>query len=225
MSDATSQSSSWLRSLCCRVLRSSHIPEHVAIIMDGNRRFARKMQYSRCFQGHVIGFDKLMETLDWCLDLGITELTVYAFSIENFKRSKEEVDGLMELAKQKICKLLEERSVEFALVSNLVSCLFVVHCRELIMKHGVCIRVLGDLELLPRDVLEAVARAVNFSRDNNRSAQQPHHCIDPVVFTQSFPECLLCVHVSSRDDRGSSPSLPRSAGWSHPSERHLRRGI
>lgn len=67
------------------------------------------MQYSRTFQGHVLGFDKFMETLEWCLDLGITELTVYAFSIENFKRPKEEVDGLMELAKQKVTKLLDER--------------------------------------------------------------------------------------------------------------------
>lgn len=67
------------------------------------------MRYSRSFQGHVLGFDKLLETLEWCLDLGITEMTVYAFSIENFKRSKEEVDGLMELAKQKVAKLLEER--------------------------------------------------------------------------------------------------------------------
>lgn len=104
------QNSSWLRSLCCRILRTGEIPKHVAIIMDGNRRFARKMRYDRCFEGHVLGFDKLLETLEWCLDLGITELTVYAFSIENFKRSKEEVDGLMELAKQKVASLLEERS-------------------------------------------------------------------------------------------------------------------
>lgn len=143
------QSSSWVRSFCCRVLQTGKIPRHVAIIMDGNRRFAKKMHYVRSFQGHVSGFEKLLETLEWCLDLGITELTVYAFSIENFKRSKEEVDGLMELAKQKVAKLLEER--------------------ELIMKHGVCIRVLGDLELLPSDVLESVARAVNFSRDNTRA--------------------------------------------------------
>ena len=100
---------SWIRSFCCRILKAGHIPKHVAIIMDGNRRFAKKMQYNRTFQGHVLGFDKFMETLEWCLDLGITELTVYAFSIENFKRPKEEVDGLMELAKQKVTKLLDER--------------------------------------------------------------------------------------------------------------------
>ena len=67
------------------------------------------MQYNRSMEGHISGFEKFKETLEWCLDLGVTELTVYAFSIENFKRSKEEVDGLMELAKQKIAKLLENR--------------------------------------------------------------------------------------------------------------------
>ena len=101
--------SSWVRALCCKVLNAGHIPKHVAIIMDGNRRFARKMQYSKIFQGHVQGFSKFIETLEWCLDLGVTEMTVYVFSIENFKRSKEEVDGLMELAKQKVSKLLDKR--------------------------------------------------------------------------------------------------------------------
>ena len=99
----------WFRGLCCRVLRAGEIPRHVAIIMDGNRRFARKMHYDQSMRGHVLGFEKFKETLEWCYDLGVTELTVYAFSIENFKRSKEEVDGLMELAKLKIDKLLEEK--------------------------------------------------------------------------------------------------------------------
>lgn len=50
-----------------------------------------------------------LQTLRWCLNLGIREVTVYAFSIENFKRSKEEVDGLMDLARQKFSRLLEEQ--------------------------------------------------------------------------------------------------------------------
>lgn len=103
--------SSWWRTLCCRVLKTGRIPRHVAIIMDGNRRFAKKMRYSKVFQGHVLGFSKFIETLEWCLDLGVTEMTVYVFSIENFKRSKEEVDGLMELAKQKVAKLLDKRYI------------------------------------------------------------------------------------------------------------------
>lgn len=54
-------------------------------------------------------FDRLAETLHWCLELGIQEVTVYAFSIENFKRTKEEVDALMDLARQKFQRLLDEK--------------------------------------------------------------------------------------------------------------------
>lgn len=51
----------------------------------------------------------MSETLNWCMDLGIPEVTVYAFSIENFKRSKEEVDDLMNLAREKFKRLIEEK--------------------------------------------------------------------------------------------------------------------
>lgn len=54
-------------------------------------------------------FDKLSETLQWCLELGIPEVTVYALSIENFKRSKSEVDALLDLARQKFKRLLDEK--------------------------------------------------------------------------------------------------------------------
>lgn len=54
-------------------------------------------------------FDKLAETLRWCLDFGVQEVTVYAFSIENFKRSQEEVDSIMSLAREKFTRLLEEK--------------------------------------------------------------------------------------------------------------------
>ncbi|MBN3297710.1 DHDDS synthase, partial [Amia calva] len=123
------------------------MPKHIAFIMDGNRRYARKQHVERQ-EGHTQGFDKLAETLRWCLNLEIQEVTVYAFSIENFKRSKEEVDGLMELAKQKFGKLLEEQ--------------------DNLEKHGVCIRVLGDLSLLPKDLQEVIARAVLATKTHNK---------------------------------------------------------
>ncbi|CAH1798900.1 unnamed protein product [Owenia fusiformis] len=138
----------WYHRLCQRVLKAGPVPRHVAFIMDGNRRFAKKQHIERA-EGHVKGFDKLAETLDWCLRLGITEVTVYAFSIENFKRSKEEVEGLMELAKQKFTRLLQER--------------------ELIEKHDVCVRVIGDITMLPSDVQEVVAEAVYISRNNKKA--------------------------------------------------------
>lgn len=138
----------WFQSFCLRVLKCGPVPQHVAFIMDGNRRFARKKSV-HTIEGHSLGFEKLAETLQWCLDLGITEVTVYAFSIENFKRSQEEVDGLMELARKKFLRLLEEK--------------------DQIMKHGVCVRVIGDLTLLPRDVQEVIAEAMFISRNNTRA--------------------------------------------------------
>ncbi|KAL5010632.1 hypothetical protein ScPMuIL_012937 [Solemya velum] len=144
----TRTNQTWAHRLCTWILKSGPVPKHVAIIMDGNRRFALKNSMQRA-EGHLKGFDKLAEVLDWCLNLGITEVTVYAFSIENFKRSKDEVDCLMELARQKFARLLQEK--------------------EQIMKHGVCIRVLGDLSLLPRDILEELAESVECSKNNTRA--------------------------------------------------------
>ncbi|XP_010082730.1 PREDICTED: dehydrodolichyl diphosphate synthase isoform X3 [Pterocles gutturalis] len=107
---------SWIREgeltiierFCANIIKAGPMPKHVAFIMDGNRRYARKCHVERQ-EGHSQGFDKLAQTLRWCLNLGIREVTVYAFSIENFKRSKEEVDGLMDLARQKFSRLLEEQ--------------------------------------------------------------------------------------------------------------------
>ncbi|XP_012941490.1 dehydrodolichyl diphosphate synthase complex subunit DHDDS [Aplysia californica] len=140
--------STWLQRACEAVLSAGPIPRHVAIIMDGNRRFAVKNSLAKS-EGHVKGFDKLAETLEWCLDLGITEVTVYAFSIENFKRSPDEVNCLMELSRQKFARLLQEK--------------------DLIHQHGVCVRILGDISRLPSDLQELLAEAVSISANNKRA--------------------------------------------------------
>ncbi|KAF7691976.1 dehydrodolichyl diphosphate synthase complex subunit DHDDS [Silurus meridionalis] len=138
---------SLLERLSANILKAGPMPKHVAFIMDGNRRYARKKHVERQ-KGHTQGFDKLAEALRWCLNLGIHEVTVYAFSIENFKRSKEEVNGLMELAKEKFLRLLDEQ--------------------ENLEKHGVCIRVLGDLTLLPEDLQHVIAKAVVSTRAHTK---------------------------------------------------------
>merc|ERR1712142_575833 len=89
------------------ILRGGDMPAHVAFIMDGNRRYARNKN-ERVIKGHESGFTKLVEVLSWCEMLDIREATVYAFSAENFKRPQEEVDGLMDLAREKFLKLLKE---------------------------------------------------------------------------------------------------------------------
>lgn len=194
------QLSLWER-FCANILKAGPVPKHVAFIMDGNRRYAKKCQMEHQ-EGHSKGFNKLAETLQWCLNLGIREVTVYAFSIENFKRPKSEVDGLMDIAREKFGHLLEEQ--------------------EEIQKHGVCIRVLGDLHLLPLDLQKQMAQAVQATKNYNQCflnicfAYTSRHeisnavkemawgveqgLLDPSDVTESLLEkCLYTCHSSNPD--------------------------
>ncbi|CAG9764148.1 unnamed protein product [Ceutorhynchus assimilis] len=133
---------------CIKILKCGPIPEHVAIIMDGNRRYAQKQHVEKA-EGHSKGFDKLSDCLSWCRELEVKEVTVYAFSIENFKRSKEEVDQLMQLAREKFARLFEEQ--------------------DKLNEHGVCIRVIGNLALLPEDLRKLIAKAMLMTEHNNKA--------------------------------------------------------
>ncbi|XP_047989465.1 dehydrodolichyl diphosphate synthase complex subunit DHDDS [Leguminivora glycinivorella] len=132
---------------CIKVVKCGRVPQHIAFIMDGNRRYAKKHRVQSS-KGHSEGFNKLSETLKWCLDLGIPEVTVYAFSIENFKRTDEEVNGLMDLARDKFQRLLEEI--------------------DQINEWGVRLHVAGRLTLLPDDLRALVAKAMLLTRHNNK---------------------------------------------------------
>lgn len=72
---------------------TTHVPQHVSFILDGNRRWAKREGLSNV-EGHMRGMDKTFELVDWCLEKGISYLTVYAFSTENWNRSEEELDYL-----------------------------------------------------------------------------------------------------------------------------------
>uniref|UniRef100_A0A8C7C063 Alkyl transferase n=1 Tax=Neovison vison TaxID=452646 RepID=A0A8C7C063_NEOVI len=162
----------WER-FCANIIKAGPMPKHIAFIMDGNRRYARKCQVERQ-EGHSQGFNKLAETLRWCLNLGILEVTVYAFSIENFKRSKSEVDGLMDLARQKFRRLMEEQ--------------------EKLQKHGVCIRVLGDLHLLPLDLQELIAQAVQATKNYNNDVSES--LLDKCLYTNHSPHPDILIRTS-----------------------------
>ncbi|WP_311170450.1 polyprenyl diphosphate synthase [Halobellus ordinarius] len=109
-------------------------PTHVAIIQDGNRRYARK-QGDDAPEGHREGAKTTERVLEWCDELGIAELTLYAFSTENFDRPDEELQPLFDL--------LESKLYEFADADR-------VH------ENGVRIGAIGDVEQLPERVREAV---------------------------------------------------------------------
>lgn len=119
------------------------VPNHVAIIMDGNRRFADQ-EGKPIIQGHLMGRDKLEDVVDWCVDLGIHVLTVYAFSTENFKRAKEEVDSLMSLFEESFLKIARDDRVH---------------------KNRVKVTVLGQKELLPEPLRDAIKKAEDTSKD------------------------------------------------------------
>ncbi|CAH0717374.1 unnamed protein product, partial [Brenthis ino] len=138
---------SFFQLFCIKIVKTGRVPQHIAFIMDGNRRYAKKFSVN-ISAGHSKGFDKLSETLKWCLDLGIPEVTVYAFSIENFKRTKEEVDALMDLSRDKFNKLLEEI--------------------DQINEWGVRLNVPGRLSLLPEDIQILASKAMLATRHNNK---------------------------------------------------------
>src|SRR4029077_12907655 len=96
------------------------VPRHVAIVMDGNGRWAKKRHMPRFF-GHKQGVDSLVRTVNACADRGIEYLTVFAFSSENWKRPSEEVSGLMGLvlvAVSKYLAKLAERGVRIRIVGD-----------------------------------------------------------------------------------------------------------
>jgi ditrans,polycis-polyprenyl diphosphate synthase len=112
-----------LRALATAVLQAGPTPQHVAIIMDGNRRYARR-HHAAPIAGHAAGFAALQRVLEWGLALGIGTVTVYAFSLENFKRPPAEVDGLMALARDKFRRMLDKTwAVFFVFLKNFISTL------------------------------------------------------------------------------------------------------
>lgn len=110
------------------------MPKHVAIIMDGNRRFARKRGLPPHI-GHVFGSRKAEEVLNWCWELGIKNVTVYAFSTENFKRSEEEKENIFRIVTKELRRLAKDKRIH---------------------KNKVRVKIVGKLELLPSYVKEAI---------------------------------------------------------------------
>ncbi len=141
ISDAAYQA--YERRLLHRVT-SAPIPNHIAIIMDGNRRFAREIGLGNTLDGHTRGRDKLEEVLEWCLEVGVRILTVYAFSTENIKRPSEEVQHLMHLFAENFRKVADDTRVH---------------------QNRIRIKVFGDRDILPDDVKASIQYAEDRTKD------------------------------------------------------------
>ena len=119
------------------------LPQHVAVIMDGNGRWAKERGLARV-AGHNEGMKALREIVRHSSDLGIRYLTVYAFSTENWKRSQEEVSGIFKLLVLYVKSELAELN-----------------------RNKVKMQILGDVSKLPEDAQKAVALAVETTKDND----------------------------------------------------------
>ncbi|MEK6983112.1 MAG: polyprenyl diphosphate synthase [Nanoarchaeota archaeon] len=89
---------------------ASKVPKHIALVLDGNRRYAKKLGLQP-WKGHEYGSKKLEELFRWCIELGIRELTLYCFSTENFKRAKKEVNYLFNLFWKQFNKMKSKQGV------------------------------------------------------------------------------------------------------------------
>src|SRR3989338_5137016 len=85
-------------------------PKHIAIILDGNRRFARRLM-AKPWKGHEFGNEKIKKLLGWCSELEIREVTLYAWSVENFNRPKEEFEFILKLFKEAFEEAMTEKTI------------------------------------------------------------------------------------------------------------------
>ena len=122
-------------------LDSKRIPKHVAIIMDGNGRWAKERGEDRVF-GHINGINSVRLSVEAALRTGVRYLTLYAFSTENWSRPKEEVDALMDLLVSTLIKEVED-----------------------LESKGVRLRAIGDLTTLPKACQDQINKSIQSTKD------------------------------------------------------------
>ena len=125
------------------ILDNDNIPKHVAIIMDGNGRWAKKRKLPRSM-GHKAGVETIRRVIKESHKLGIKYLTLYAFSTENWKRPSDEVSALMKLLVEYFRKELKELN-----------------------ENDVVIKISGDITKLPKDAEEEILKAIETTKNNN----------------------------------------------------------
>jgi len=121
-------------------------PTSVAIILDGNRRYAIKKGI-KPWQGHHFGGEKVEKLLQWCQELGINELTLYSFSMDNFNRTGKEKKVLFSLFKKNIEKLKNDERLE---------------------KYGIKVSFIGRLNMFPEDLQKDMREVMEKTRENNK---------------------------------------------------------
>lgn len=124
-------------------VKSGTKPEHIAIILDGNRRWASGKALNPWF-GHEKGAEKVEQLLDWCLKMDVKSMTLYAFSTENFRRTRNEVEEIMRIVKEELQKIITD---------------------ERIHNNKIHVKVIGRLSLLPKDLQQLIMDAEKATQD------------------------------------------------------------
>jgi len=119
-----------------RQIKDDPKPEHIGVILDGNRRWASEHSYPLWF-GHEFGADKVEDLLEWCWELGIKSVTLYVFSTENFDRTPSEVKQIMRIAEERFRKILKD---------------------ERIHKKKVRVTAIGRLDRLPKGLQKLIQK-------------------------------------------------------------------
>lgn len=122
----------------------SSVPRHIAIIMDGNGRWATKRNLPR-IAGHKKGADAVRESIEGCIENGVEYLTIYAFSSENWNRPQAEIDGLMELLQLYLGRELNK-----------------------LHKNGVQLKVIGERSMLADNISEKISQAEELTKNNTK---------------------------------------------------------
>ena len=161
-------------------VKKHRLPEHIAIIMDGNRRFAGELGLDHN-TGHLLGRDKLEEVVEWCFsEMGIKVLTVYGFSTENFKRNNGEVSAIMCLCAEELEKGMNDPRI---------------HDNE------ICIRVIGNLESLPKEV-QNIANLIM-----NKTKNYTKHFLNIAIAYGGRQEILQAIQRIASDVRNEKLKL------------------
>ena len=123
----------------------SKVPSHIAIILDGNRRYARKLGL-RPWKGHEFGLKKLEDLFKWCMELGIKELTLYCFSTENFNRTKQEKDFLFNIFKKEFDNM---------------------RYRKDIFENKIRVNVIGKFNMFPAEIRKSMLDIMKKTKKHN----------------------------------------------------------
>lgn len=125
------------------------VPKHIGVILDGNRRFAKRLML-KPWKGHEWGANKFKEFTDWCFDLGVEEITAYVFSIQNFKRPTEEFEYIMKIFTNEVGDLLKPEGM------------------KKLNDNGTRVTFIGRQHLLPQELQDLQNKLMDLTKQNSK---------------------------------------------------------